>query len=164
MKHLLTLDNMGKEHYIREHMKAAGVGIVELSRRLGQTRQNVHMQIDKSSMTLQTLYRIAAALEVPAHLLLLPPDAAFTQSTPGRTAGKQKMKASRIQTEPPLHFARYVAHASQSRRVVAKRMLPCSTPRGRRRGNTHIHFLRQHIGTQTGTHGCTLSCDIPLYG
>ena len=88
MKHLLTLDNMGKEHYIREHMKAAGVGIVELSRRLGQTRQNVHMQIDKSSMTLQTLYRIAAALEVPAHLLLLPPDAAFTQSTPGRTAGK----------------------------------------------------------------------------
>ena len=88
MKHLLTLDNMGKEHYIREHMKAAGVGIVELSRRLGQTRQNVHTQIDKSSMTLQTLYRIAAALDVPAHLLLLPPDAAPTQYTPGRTAGK----------------------------------------------------------------------------
>lgn len=79
---------MEKEHYIREHMTAAGVGIVELSRRLGQSRQNVHTQIDKSSMTLQTLYRIAAALEVPAHLLLLPPDAALTQYTTGRTAGK----------------------------------------------------------------------------
>ena len=69
-------------------MTAAGVGIVELSRRLGQTRQNVHMQIDKSNITLRTLYSIAAALNVPAHLLLLPPDAAFTQSTTGRTAGK----------------------------------------------------------------------------
>ena len=81
---------MGKEHYIREHMTAAGVGIVELSRRLGMHRQTVHTAIDKSNITLQTLYRIAAALDVPAHLLLLPPDAAFTQSTPGRTAGEQK--------------------------------------------------------------------------
>lgn len=79
---------MEKEHYIREHMTAAGVGIVELSRRLGQSRQNVHMQIDRNSITLRTLYSIAAALNVPAYLLLLPPDAAFTQSTPGRTAGK----------------------------------------------------------------------------
>lgn len=87
MKHLLTLTMETKEHYIREHMKAAGVGVVELSRRLNQTRQNVRILIDKGGITLNTLYRIAAALEVPAHLLLLPPDAA-TQSTTGRTAGK----------------------------------------------------------------------------
>ena len=98
MKHLLTLDNMEKEHYIREHMKAAGVGIVELSRRLGQTRQNVHMKIDKNSITLQTLYSIAAALDVPAHLLLLPPDAALTQCTSGRTAGKTEDREDRQTT------------------------------------------------------------------
>lgn len=63
-----------KEHYIREHMKAAGVGVVELSRRLGLTRQNVRIQIDKSSITLQTLHRIAAALDIEAYKLLLPPD------------------------------------------------------------------------------------------
>ncbi len=63
-----------KEHYIREHMKAAGVGVVELSRRLGLTRQNVRIQIDKSSITLQTLHRIAAALDIEAYRLLLPPD------------------------------------------------------------------------------------------
>lgn len=63
-----------KEHYIREHMKAAGVGVVELSRRLGLTRQNVRVQIDKSSITLQTLHRIAAALDIEAYKLLLPPD------------------------------------------------------------------------------------------
>lgn len=88
MKHLLTLTMETKEHYIREHMKAAGVGVVELSRRLNQTRQNVRILIDKGGITLNTLYRIAAALNVPAHLLLLPPDAAFTQLTTGRTAGK----------------------------------------------------------------------------
>ena len=103
MKHLLTLYNMGKEHYIREHMTAAGVGIVELSRRLGQTRQNVHTQIDKSSMTLQTLYRIAAALDVPAHLLLLPPDAA-TQLTTGRTAGKTEDREDRQDTHRSATF------------------------------------------------------------
>ena len=65
---------MGKEHYIREHMKAAGVGIVELAKRLGQTRQNVYIQIDKSSITLQTLHRIANALGIEAYRLLLPPD------------------------------------------------------------------------------------------
>ena len=63
-----------KEHYIREHMAAVGVGIVELARRLGQTRQNVYIQIDKSSITLQTLHRIAAALDIEAYRLLLPPD------------------------------------------------------------------------------------------
>ena len=65
---------MEKEHYIREHMKAAGVGVVELSRRLGLTRQNVRIQIDKSSITLQTLHRIANALDIEAYRLLLPPD------------------------------------------------------------------------------------------
>ena len=63
-----------KQHYIREHMAAVGVGIVELARRLGQTRQNVYIQIDKSSITLQTLHRIAAALDIEAYRLLLPPD------------------------------------------------------------------------------------------
>ena len=66
--------NEKKEHYIREHMKAAGVGIVELAKRLGQTRQNVYIQIDKSSITLQTLHRIANALDIEAYRLLLPPD------------------------------------------------------------------------------------------
>lgn len=65
-----------KEHYIREHMQAAGVGVVELSRRLGLTRQNVRIQIDKSSITLQTLHRIAAALDIEAYKLLLPPEEA----------------------------------------------------------------------------------------
>ena len=66
--------NEKKEHYIREHMTAVGVGIVELARRLGQTRQNVYIQIDKSSITLQTLHRIANALGIEAYRLLLPPD------------------------------------------------------------------------------------------
>lgn len=70
-----------KEHYIREHMKAAGVGVVELSRRLGLTRQNVRIQIDKSSITLQTLHRIAAALDIEAYRLLLPPDDTRQQDT-----------------------------------------------------------------------------------
>lgn len=65
---------MEKEHYIREHMKAAGIGIVELSRRMGMHRQTVYTAIDKSSITLQTLHRIAAALDIDAYKLLLPPD------------------------------------------------------------------------------------------
>lgn len=65
---------MKKEHYIREHMKAAGVGIVELSRRMGMHRQTVYTAIDKSSITLQTLHRIANALNIEAYRLLLPPD------------------------------------------------------------------------------------------
>ena len=72
---------MEKEHYIREHMAAVGVGIVELARRLGQTRQNVYIQIDKSSITLQTLHRIAAALDIEAYKLLLPPDDTRQQDT-----------------------------------------------------------------------------------
>lgn len=73
--------NEKKEHYIREHMKAAGIGIVELARRMGQTRQNVYIQIDKSSITLQTLHRIAAALDIEAYRLLLPPDDTRQQAT-----------------------------------------------------------------------------------
>ena len=82
---------MEKEHYIREHMTAVGVGIVELARRLGQTRQNVYIQIDKSSITLQTLHRIANALDIEAYRLLLPPDDTRQDThtdthTDGRTA------------------------------------------------------------------------------
>ena len=62
-------------------MAAVGVGIVELARRLGQTRQNVYIQIDKSSITLQTLHRIAAALDIEAYRLLLPPDDTRQQHT-----------------------------------------------------------------------------------
>ena len=81
-----------KEHYIREHMKAAGVGIVELARRLGQTRQNVYIQIDKSSITLQTLHRIANALDIEAYRLLLPPEDSRQQDThtDGRTAATER--------------------------------------------------------------------------
>ena len=73
--------NEKKEHYIREHMKAAGVGVVELSRRLGLTRQNVRIQIDKSSITLQTLHRIAAALDIEAYRLLPPPEDTRQEAT-----------------------------------------------------------------------------------
>ena len=72
---------MEKEHYIREHMKAAGIGIVELSRRMGMHRQTVYTAIDKSSITLQTLHRIAAALDIEAYRLLLPPDDTRQQDT-----------------------------------------------------------------------------------
>lgn len=78
---------MEKEHYIREHMKAAGIGIVELSRRMGMHRQTVYTAIDKSSITLQTLHRIANALDIEAYRLLLPPDDTRQQDThtDGRT-------------------------------------------------------------------------------
>ena len=76
-----------KQHYIREHMKAAGVGIVELAKRLGQTRQNVYIQIDKSSITLQTLHRIANALNIEAYRLLLPPEDTRQQEKAGQATG-----------------------------------------------------------------------------
>ena len=82
---------MEKEHYIREHMAAVGVGIVELARRLGQTRQNVYIQIDKSSITLQTLHRIANALDIEAYRLLLPPDDTRQDThTDGRTEATER--------------------------------------------------------------------------
>ena len=73
--------NEKKEHYIREHMKAAGVGVVELSRRMGVHRQTLRIAIDKSSITLQTLHRIANALDIEAYRLLLPPDDTRQQDT-----------------------------------------------------------------------------------
>lgn len=81
-----------KQHYIREHMKAAGIGIVELSRRMGMHRQTVYTAIDKSSITLQTLHRIAAALDIEAYRLLLPPDDSRQQDThtDGRTEATER--------------------------------------------------------------------------
>lgn len=76
--------NEKKEHYIREHMKATGVGVVELSRRLGVHRQTLRIAIDKSSITLQTLHRIAAALNIEAYRLLLPPDDTRQQEKAGQ--------------------------------------------------------------------------------
>lgn len=90
-----------KEHYIREHMKAAGVGVVELSRRLGLTRQNVRIQIDKSSITLQTLHRIAAALDIEAYRLLLPPDDTRQQHT--HTDGRQEATAQATEQGTAAH-------------------------------------------------------------
>ena len=91
--------NEKKEHYIREHMKAAGVGVVELSRRLGLTRQNVRIQIDKSSITLQTLHRIAAALDIEAYRLLLPPDDTRQQDTHTDTHTDTRTAATERATE-----------------------------------------------------------------
>ena len=85
---------MEKEHYIREHMTTVGVGIVELARRLGQTRQNVYIQIDKSSITLQTLHRIANALGIEAYRLLLPPDDTRQQDT--HTDGRTEQAAGQV--------------------------------------------------------------------
>ena len=62
-------------------MKAAGVGVVELSRRMGVHRQTLRIAIDKSSITLQTLHRIANALDIEAYRLLLPPDDTRQQDT-----------------------------------------------------------------------------------
>lgn len=88
-----------KQHYIREHMKAAGIGIVELAKRLGQTRQNVYIQIDKSSITLQTLHRIAAALDIEAYKLLLPPDDSRQQDTHTDTRQEATGQATERTTE-----------------------------------------------------------------
>ena len=89
-----------KEHYIREHMKAAGVGIVELSRRMGMHRQTVYTAIDKSSITLQTLHRIAAALDIEAYRLLLPPDDTRQDThTDGRTEATEQATAAHRQGE-----------------------------------------------------------------
>ena len=88
-----------KQHYIREHMTAVGVGIVELARRLGQTRQNVYIQIDKSSITLQTLHRIANALGIEAYRLLLPPDDTRQQDTHTDTHTDGRTEATERATE-----------------------------------------------------------------
>ena len=100
-----------KQHYIREHMTAVGVGIVELARRLGQTRQNVYIQIDKSSITLQTLHRIAAALDIEAYRLLLPPDDTRQQDTHTDTrqeATEQPTAAHRQEETRPGTYTRCI--------------------------------------------------------
>ena len=89
--------NEKKEHYIREHMKAAGVGVVELSRRMGVHRQTLRIAIDKSSITLQTLHRIANALDIEAYRLLLPPDDTRQQDTHTDT----RTEATEQDTEQP---------------------------------------------------------------
>ena len=96
--------NEKKEHYIREHMKAAGVGVVELSRRMGVHRQTLRIAIDKSSITLQTLHRIANALDIEAYRLLLPPDDSRQQAaghthTDGHTEDTEQATAAHRQEE-----------------------------------------------------------------
>ena len=109
---------MEKEHYIREHMTAVGVGIVELARRLGQTRQNVYIQIDKSSITLQTLHRIANALDIEAYRLLLPPDdtrqQAAGQDTDGHTAAHRQEE-----TRPGIYTRCICPHCHTVLRLIA---------------------------------------------
>ena len=106
-----------KEHYIREHMKATGVGVVELSRRLGLTRQNVRIQIDKSSITLQTLHRIAAALDIEAYRLLLPPD--DTRQQAGQ-ATEQATAAHRQEEIRPGTYTRCICpHCHTVLRLIA---------------------------------------------
>ena len=111
--------NEKKEHYIREHMKAAGVGVVELSRRLGLTRQNVRIQIDKSSITLQTLHRIAAALGIEAYRLLLPPDDTRQQDT-HTEATEQATAAHRQEDKRPGTYTRCICpHCHSVLRLMA---------------------------------------------
>ena len=97
---------MEKEHYIREHMKAAGIGIVELSRRMGMHRQTVYTAIDKSSITLQTLHRIANALDIEAYRLLLPPD--DTRQDTHTEATEQATAAHRQEDKRPGTYTRCI--------------------------------------------------------
>lgn len=114
--------NEKKEHYIREHMKAAGVGVVELSRRLGLTRQNVRIQIDKSSITLQTLHRIAAALDIEAYKLLLPPDDTRQQDKAGQATERatEHTAAHRQEETRPGTYTRCICpHCHTVLRLIA---------------------------------------------
>ena len=95
--------NEKKEHYIREHMKAAGVGVVELSRRMGVHRQTLRIAIDKSSITLQTLHRIAAALGIEAYRLLLPPDDTRQQDTHTDTRTEATAAHRQEETRPGIY-------------------------------------------------------------
>ena len=111
-----------KQHYIREHMKAVGIGIVELARLLGQTRQNVYIQIDKSSITLQTLHRIAAALDIEAYKLLLPPDDSRQQDTRTDRHTEQATAAHRqeeTRTQPGTYTRCICPHCHTVLRLMA---------------------------------------------
>ena len=98
---------MEKEHYIREHMKAAGIGIVELSRRMGIHRQTLRIAIDKSSITLQTLHRIAAALDIEAYRLLLPPDDTRQQDTHTEATERTTEQATAAQGQEEIRPGTY---------------------------------------------------------
>ena len=108
-----------KEHYIREHMAAVGVGVVELSRRLGLTRQNVRIQIDKSSITLQTLHRIAAALDIEAYKLLLPPDDTRQQDTHTERATEHTAAHRQEETRPGTYTRCICPHCHTVLRLIA---------------------------------------------
>ena len=109
-----------KEHYIREHMTAVGVGIVELARRLGQTRQNVYIQIDKSSITLQTLHRIANALDIEAYRLLLPPDDTRQQAGQATERATEHTAAHRQEDKRPGTYTRCICpHCHTVLRLMA---------------------------------------------
>ena len=109
-----------KQHYIREHMAAVGVGIVELARRLGQTRQNVYIQIDKSSITLQTLHRIANALDIEAYRLLLPPDDTRQQAGQATEQATEHTAAHRQEETRPGTYTRCICpHCHTVLRLMA---------------------------------------------
>ena len=109
-----------KEHYIREHMQAVGVGVVELSRRLGLTRQNVRIQIDKSSITLQTLHRIAAALDIEAYRLLLPPEDTRQQAGQDTERATEHTAAHRQEETRPGTYTRCICpHCHSVLRLMA---------------------------------------------
>ena len=109
-----------KQHYIREHMKAVGIGIVELARRMGQTRQNVYIQIDKSSITLQTLHRIAAALDIEAYKLLLPPDDSRQQAGQATGQATEHTAAHRQEEARPGTYTRCICpHCHTVLRLMA---------------------------------------------
>lgn len=112
--------NGKKEHYIREHMKAAGVGVVELSRRMGVHRQTLRIAIDKSSITLQTLHRIAAALDIEAYKLLLPPDDTRQQHTSTDRYTGQATAAHRQEEARPGTYTRCICpHCHTVLRLMA---------------------------------------------
>ena len=118
--------NEKKEHYIREHMKAAGVGVVELSRRMGVHRQTLRIAIDKSSITLQTLHRIANALNIEAYKLLLPPDDSRQQAaghthTDGHTEATERATAAHRQEgiRPGIYTRCICPHCHTVLRLIA---------------------------------------------
>ena len=109
-----------KEHYIREHMKAAGVGVVELSRRMGVHRQTLRIQIDKSSITLQTLHRIANALDIEAYRLLLPPDDTRQQAGQAADGRTEATAAHRQEETRPGTYTRCICpHCHTVLRLIA---------------------------------------------
>lgn len=64
--------------YIKEHLKEKNIQVQELANRLGISRQALSKQL-AGALMVETLERIAAAMDIEPYKLLLPPDA--TQST-----------------------------------------------------------------------------------